>query len=124
MDNRKSSAVALFIDVIVMSVVLVALTGQNPKKQDHPQISVRYTDIHQAAGITFRQDATETEEKYYLETMGTGVGWIDYDQDGRMDLFFVQSGATDTINRRIGCAAPSITTMAMEHLPTLRRKQA
>jgi enediyne biosynthesis protein E4 len=27
--------------------------------------------------------------------MGTGVGWIDYDQDGLMDLFFVQSAATD-----------------------------
>jgi len=23
--------------------------------------------------------------------MGTGVGWLDYDQDGLMDLFFVQS---------------------------------
>jgi hypothetical protein len=27
--------------------------------------------------------------------MGTGVAWIDYDQDGLMDLYFVQSGATD-----------------------------
>jgi hypothetical protein len=27
--------------------------------------------------------------------MGTGVGWIDYDQDELMDLFFVQSAATD-----------------------------
>ncbi|MBV8436412.1 MAG: CRTAC1 family protein [Silvibacterium sp.] len=27
--------------------------------------------------------------------MGTGVGWIDYDQDGLMDLYFVQSGPTD-----------------------------
>jgi len=41
------------------------------------------------------QDATATDEKYYLETMGTGVGWIDYDQDGLMDLYFVQSAATD-----------------------------
>src|SRR5207244_10339090 len=41
------------------------------------------------------QDATQTEEKYYLETMGTGVGWIDYDQDGLMDLYLVQSAATD-----------------------------
>jgi enediyne biosynthesis protein E4 len=26
--------------------------------------------------------------------MGTGVGWIDYDQDGLMDLYFIQSAAT------------------------------
>jgi len=58
-------------------------------------IPVRFTDIRQAAGITFKQDATATEQKYYLETMGTGVGWIDYDQDGLPDLYFVQSAATD-----------------------------
>jgi enediyne biosynthesis protein E4 len=58
-------------------------------------ISVRFVDIAKAAGIDFQQDSTETDEKYYLETMGTGVGWIDYDQDGLMDLYLVQSGATD-----------------------------
>src|SRR5579863_6882361 len=57
--------------------------------------SVRFTDIRKEAGITFVQDSTESDQKYYLETMGTGVGWIDYDQDGLMDLYFVESGATD-----------------------------
>jgi hypothetical protein len=57
--------------------------------------SVHYTDVRDNAKISFLQDSTQTEEKYYLETMGTGVGWIDYDLDGLMDLFFVQSGATD-----------------------------
>ena len=68
--------------------------AQSPKAQDS-RIPVRFTDVRQAAGITFLQDSTQTEEKYYLETMGTGVGWIDYDQDGLMDLYFVQSAATD-----------------------------
>ena len=58
-------------------------------------IPVHFTDIHKAAGLTFLQDSTQTDEKYYLETMGTGVAWIDYDQDGLMDLYFVQSAATD-----------------------------
>ena len=59
------------------------------------RITVRYTDVRKEAGITFLQDSTQTEEKYYLETMGTGVAWLDYNQDGLMDLFFVQSGETD-----------------------------
>ena len=70
------------------------LAGQTAKPGD-PPVSVRFTEVRQAAGITFLQDATATEEKYYLETMGTGVGWLDYDQDGLQDLFFVQSAATD-----------------------------
>ncbi len=71
-----------------------ALAEQTPKAQDS-RITVRFTDVRKEAGITFLQDSTETEEKYYLETMGTGVAWIDYNQDGLMDLFFVQSGETE-----------------------------
>jgi hypothetical protein len=69
--------------------------AQQPAKPQDAHVTVRYTDIRKSAGITFVQDSTETDEKYYLETMGTGVAWIDYDQDGLMDLYFVQSGATD-----------------------------
>lgn len=67
---------------------------QVARVEDQP-ITVTYTDIRKAAGITFLQDSTQTDQKYYLETMGTGVAWIDYDQDGLMDLYFVQSAATD-----------------------------
>ena len=69
-------------------------TQQPPKSQNAP-VGVRFTDVRKSAGITFVQDSTGTDEKYYLETMGTGVAWIDYDQDGLMDLYFVQAGATD-----------------------------
>jgi len=77
----------------------ITTVAQRPSKStaatnDSP-VTVRFTDIRPSTGITFQQDATATNEKYYLETMGTGVAWLDYDQDGLMDLFFVQSAATD-----------------------------
>src|SRR5437667_1813936 len=74
------SAILALSAVSVAAIQLKSSTGQAPKMQD-ARITVRYTDIRQSAGITFRQDSTQTDEKYYLETMGTGVGWIDYDQD-------------------------------------------
>jgi hypothetical protein len=85
-----------FVLLAVISVAGIRLVrAQQPANTLAPSISVRFTDIRKAAGITFVQDSTQTDEKYYLETMGTGVAWIDYDQDGLMDLYFVQSGATD-----------------------------
>jgi hypothetical protein len=69
--------------------------AQQPAKAPATPAEIHFTDIRKAAGIAFVQDSTQTDEKYYLETMGTGVGWIDYNQDGLMDLYFVQSGATD-----------------------------
>jgi hypothetical protein len=86
------------------TVSLIAMFGgsstpladtQQPAKAQSSPIAVHFTDIRKSAGITFVQDSTQTDEKYYLETMGTGVGWIDFNQDGLMDLFFVQSAATD-----------------------------
>ena len=81
----------IVVFVAVHTWILSAQVAAKPEAT----IPVRYTDVRESAKITFQQDSTQTEEKYYLETMGTGVAWIDYDQDGLMDLFFVQSGATD-----------------------------
>jgi hypothetical protein len=83
--------VALSSGLALHSRVLAAQSSKAPE----PAIPVHYTDVRESAKITFQQDSTQTEEKYYLETMGTGVAWIDYDQDGLMDLYFVQSAATD-----------------------------
>ena len=83
--------------VFALTSVLIpyAAVSQTSAKTLEKQGSVRFTDICKSAGITFVQDSTQSDEKYYLETMGTGVAWIDYDQDGLMDLYFVQSAATD-----------------------------
>jgi len=88
-------ALATSVSVLVSTA---AAFGQGSKPSSKPAQSdpvIRFSDIRKSAGIDFVQDSTQTEEKYYLETMGTGVAWIDYDQDGLMDLYFVQSGATD-----------------------------
>ena len=58
-------------------------------------IPVRFTDIREKAGITFKQDPTATDEKQYIETMGTGLGWIDYYQDGLLDLYLVQTAGSE-----------------------------
>jgi enediyne biosynthesis protein E4 len=92
---KVSCSATLLLSAAVFCRGSYAQRQAKAKEQVAP-IAVKYTDIRSAAGITFKQDSTQTEEKYYLETMGTGVGWIDYDQDGLMDLYFVQSGATDS----------------------------
>jgi len=85
----------LALAISISSCIHARAFAASAATEQESRIPVRYTDIRESAKITFQQDSTQTEEKYYLETMGTGVGWIDYDQDGLMDLFFVQSAATE-----------------------------
>jgi enediyne biosynthesis protein E4 len=55
---------------------------------------VQFRDVTNAAGIHFHHERATSPEKLYLETMGAGVAWIDYDNDGYLDAFFVNSGYT------------------------------
>jgi hypothetical protein len=56
---------------------------------------VTFTDISTQCGVTFKHSASQTSQKYLLETMGGGVALFDYDNDGRLDLFFA-NGASFT----------------------------
>lgn len=55
---------------------------------------VTFVDVAGKAGITFRHDNAASPEKYLIETMGSGCGWIDYDQNGLLDLYLVNGAAT------------------------------
>jgi hypothetical protein len=59
-----------------------------------PTTPVTFADIARTAGINFVHDNAATPEKYLIESMGAGCAWIDYDQDGLMDLYLVNGAAT------------------------------
>jgi enediyne biosynthesis protein E4 len=51
---------------------------------------VTFTDIARSSGLTHKTIyGDEHKNKYLLETTGCGVAWFDYDNDGWLDLFFV-----------------------------------
>ncbi len=50
-----------------------------------------FSDISDAAGIDFRHVTGAYGDKLLPETMGSGVAFFDYDQDGDQDLLFVNS---------------------------------
>jgi hypothetical protein len=68
--------------------VASALSGQAPTSP--PATSpVTFRDITQNAGIHFVHNNAAFGKKYLPETMGPGVAFIDYDNDGWQDIFVV-----------------------------------
>ncbi|GIW87921.1 MAG: hypothetical protein KatS3mg108_2245 [Isosphaeraceae bacterium] len=56
---------------------------------------IRFEDVAEAAGLRFRYECGQTPDLFIADTMGGGVGLIDYDGDGWLDVYFVN-----------GCALP------------------
>lgn len=54
-----------------------------------------FVDITALSGIDFQYQSSHTSRKYLLETTGSGVALFDYDNDGRLDIFFVNGAHLD-----------------------------
>ena len=53
---------------------------------------LRFTDVTAAAGIDFTHAAGATGQRWYPETIGSGVAFFDYDGDSWPDILLVNSG--------------------------------
>jgi hypothetical protein len=73
----------------LLSKQIDAKTGSIVGKSSSPlNLGYRYTDVTQAAGLRFRNyGGGEKSKKYILETTTGGVAFLDYDNDGWLDIF-------------------------------------
>ncbi len=72
--------------VLAAASLVSGLHGQAPAGA-----GVAFTDVTANSGISFRHVTGAFGRKYLPETMGSGVAVLDFDNDGRQDLFFVNS---------------------------------
>jgi enediyne biosynthesis protein E4 len=67
----------------------------SPPRQLHAALSLFEEVPSSASGITWVHDNAISANRYLPETMGPGVAFLDFDNDGWADLFMVNSGASD-----------------------------
>jgi tetratricopeptide (TPR) repeat protein/murein DD-endopeptidase MepM/ murein hydrolase activator NlpD len=94
---------------------LIASRGQD-RSESMPSIGASspllpyFTDDAEAVGLRFTFDNGQTPEHLLPETMAGGIGLLDYDGDGWMDVYCVQGGPLGSINcdppRRNGKGVP------------------
>jgi enediyne biosynthesis protein E4 len=75
----------------LLAVFLLATLGTTPNRPGAagPASPVTFRDVTQQAGIHFLHNNGAFGKKFLPETLGPGVAFIDYDNDGWPDIFLV-----------------------------------
>ena len=74
------------------------LTIQPPGPSIHAAAGVTFTDVTGAAGLAdFRHVSGSPGKDYLIETTGSGCAFLDYDNDGWLDIYLVNGASLDAL---------------------------
>jgi len=93
------------IALLALQLSAMGIFAQAPKGPEEAA-GITFRDITQRAGIHFVHNNGAFGKKYLPETMGPGVAFIDYDNDGWPDIFLVND--TDWPGRPLKHSTPKL----------------
>ena len=80
---RRSLFRHVLTSISLVSSVAVSASGNG-----------KFVDVTKQSGIDFVHVSGASGQKYLVETTGSGAGFLDYDNDGFLDIFLVNGGRT------------------------------
>jgi tetratricopeptide (TPR) repeat protein len=95
LDDREPAKGKKLAELLADLDPKLHLAASRPKANtgDHHTVIPQFQDDAEAAGLRFVFDNGRTPQRQMPETSAGGIGILDYDGDGWMDIFAIQGGA-------------------------------
>ena len=84
----------LTLTALITLAATNTLAGQADQKS-----TIRFEDITEKSGVNFLENSSPTPNKNQPETMVSGVALFDYDNDGYLDIFFINGAAIPSLKK-------------------------
>ncbi len=81
------------VSALLPFLILLLSCDFSDHRPESPRPVVQFTDIAPSAGITFRHTNGKSGRYYFLETVASGGGFIDYDGDDDLDVYLLNGAA-------------------------------
>jgi hypothetical protein len=69
--------------------------------QPSPPADPWFADVTEESGLNFIHDAGPISDYFMPQIMGSGVALLDYDNDGRLDIYLIQNGGPNGFRNRL-----------------------
>ncbi len=100
----------VMIGLLGLGAGIAAIAGLGWQAPEVPRVTI--SNVAAAAGLKHRTIyGGEQKNKYLLETTGCGVAWIDFDNDGWQDIFFVNGTRLEGWPKGVGREEPPISRL-------------
>ena len=85
------------IGLLILALLTVSLRifPQTGTKQSIASPAVTFEDVTQKSGITWVHTNARSDAHHAPEAVGPGCAFVDYDNDGWLDIIFINSGNSD-----------------------------